>query len=169
MAKRYIRLNWQNSPSVATPVNAVNLNAMDKGIDDLDNAIEDLYSVKFDKANIVQQATVNDAAKVPSTAVTYSLAQSVQLLNDNLVAQLNGYKISSATVVLNFDAAGMAYFNHVATVGAVMFISPIANDFIVTRCVYDTTNQRFEINFKTFAGALYVSQGVGVNYIVISK
>ena len=40
MAKRYARLNWQNAPSVATPINAVNLNILDKGIDDLDNAIE---------------------------------------------------------------------------------------------------------------------------------
>ena len=44
MAKRYARLNWQNTPSVATPMNATNLNKMDKGIDDLDNAIEAIYS-----------------------------------------------------------------------------------------------------------------------------
>ncbi|MDF2907137.1 MAG: hypothetical protein K0R34_2458 [Herbinix sp.] len=97
MAKRYIRLNWQNSPSVATPVNAANLNAMDKGIDDLDNSIEDLYDVKFDKANIVQQSTVNDAAKVPSSAVTYSLANSISSLNDNLamLGILESYVICS--------------------------------------------------------------------------
>ena len=40
MAKRYIRINFQNSPSTATPLSATNLNKMDKGIDDLDNAIE---------------------------------------------------------------------------------------------------------------------------------
>lgn len=42
MAKRYARVNWQNSPSTTTPLNADNLNKMDKGIDDLDNAIEEL-------------------------------------------------------------------------------------------------------------------------------
>lgn len=40
MAKRYTRINWQNSPNVATPLSAENLNKMDKGIDDCDNAIE---------------------------------------------------------------------------------------------------------------------------------
>jgi hypothetical protein len=40
MAKRYIRINFQNSPSTVTPLNATNLNKIDKGIDDLDNAIE---------------------------------------------------------------------------------------------------------------------------------
>ena len=42
MAKRYVRLNWQNKPSVATAVNSTNLNKMDKGIDDLDDAVETL-------------------------------------------------------------------------------------------------------------------------------
>lgn len=42
MAKRYTRINFQNAPSTATPLNAANLNKMDKGIDDLDNAIEAL-------------------------------------------------------------------------------------------------------------------------------
>ena len=42
MAKRYIRINWQNAPSTATPRNAENLNKMDKGIDDLDNAVDAL-------------------------------------------------------------------------------------------------------------------------------
>lgn len=37
MAKRYARLNWN---STSTYVSASNLNVMDKGIDDCDNAIE---------------------------------------------------------------------------------------------------------------------------------
>ena len=44
MAKRYIRINWQNRPNVATPISATNLNKMDKGIDDIDNAIEEIYN-----------------------------------------------------------------------------------------------------------------------------
>ena len=44
MAKRYIRINWQNRPSVATSISATNLNKMDKGIDDIDNAIEEIYN-----------------------------------------------------------------------------------------------------------------------------
>ena len=33
----YERVNWENLPSTKTPVNATNLNKMDKGIRDLDN------------------------------------------------------------------------------------------------------------------------------------
>lgn len=55
MAKRYARLNWQNKPSVATPINATNLNKMDKGIDDCDNAIEEIYAKRVN--NVVTTNT----------------------------------------------------------------------------------------------------------------
>ena len=42
MAKRYTRINWQNEPNTATPISAENLNKMDKGIKDCDDAIGDL-------------------------------------------------------------------------------------------------------------------------------
>lgn len=34
----YTRINWKNKPSTDTPINATNLNAMDLGIDNLENA-----------------------------------------------------------------------------------------------------------------------------------
>jgi hypothetical protein len=57
MAKRYARLNWQNAPSVATPMNATNLNKMDKGIDDLDNAIEAIYSKRVNNVVTTNEDT----------------------------------------------------------------------------------------------------------------
>jgi hypothetical protein len=42
---------------------------------------------KFALSNIIHTTVVNDTTKVPSSAVTYSLAQSVQTLNDNLVVE----------------------------------------------------------------------------------
>ena len=35
----YTRVNWQNSPSHATPLSAENLNVMDEGIYDLDATV----------------------------------------------------------------------------------------------------------------------------------
>ena len=37
----YTRVNWQNKPSTATPINATNLNTMDAGIAALDTALDD--------------------------------------------------------------------------------------------------------------------------------
>ena len=42
MQKIYQRVNWENKPSVKTPINKINLNKMDKAIDDLDDRIVDL-------------------------------------------------------------------------------------------------------------------------------
>ena len=77
MAKRYARLNWQNKPSVATPINATNLNKMDKGIDDIDTALNNLEN------SIVGQI-VNDPTKINNAAVNYSLKQSIDTINKNL-------------------------------------------------------------------------------------
>jgi hypothetical protein len=71
--KTYTRVNFQNYPSTSTPLNATNLNKLDKGIDDLDdevvtvkNAIEnmsfDADSISYDNTSSGLQATdVQDA------------------------------------------------------------------------------------------------------------
>ncbi len=61
MAKRYARINWQNAPSTATPRNAANLNIMDKGINDIDDAVETL---SYDTILINNCATLGQIADV---------------------------------------------------------------------------------------------------------
>lgn len=58
MAKLYSRINWVDYPSVTTPMNATNLNKMDKGIDDLDTKVN---SLDTSKANKTQSAWVEPA------------------------------------------------------------------------------------------------------------
>ena len=84
MAKIYARLNWENSPSQATPRNAENLNVMDKGIDDLDNAVVTLQSNKIDKTSIVATDTVNDNTKVAGAGVVFAHGAEIDALNTNL-------------------------------------------------------------------------------------
>lgn len=61
MAKRYIRINnglgWANKPSTVTQISAGNLNHMDKGIDDLDNAIEAIYSKRVNNVVTTNEDT----------------------------------------------------------------------------------------------------------------
>ena len=51
----YDRVNWQNQPSTATPINAENLNRMDKGIATLNNNFTDKtnknYNIKLKTIN----------------------------------------------------------------------------------------------------------------------
>lgn len=83
MAKRYLRINWQNKPNTATPINAENLNKMDKGIDDIDNALETLL-------NSITDQIVNDKSKINNASVIYSLKQSLDTLNNKLAGKLLG-------------------------------------------------------------------------------
>ena len=73
----YTRVNWQNAPSTATPVNAENLNIMDKGIADahsqlaqMDKGIADAHSQLAQKANqeFVNQQIANVASGTPKGA-----------------------------------------------------------------------------------------------------
>jgi hypothetical protein len=38
----YVRINWQNGDSGQTPIDASNLNIMDKGIKDLDDKVNSI-------------------------------------------------------------------------------------------------------------------------------
>jgi hypothetical protein len=71
MAKRYTRINWQDKPSTATPISATNLNKMDKGIDDCDNAIEQLND---NLAGIILYENASGVASGSNIAMTSSIA-----------------------------------------------------------------------------------------------
>jgi hypothetical protein len=145
MAKRYARINWQNKPSVSTPISAANLNKMDKGIDDCDNAIEDIYGKLFDKDNIIHNDTTNDTTKVPSAAVVYqhgqeidALSQSVTTINNNLAK-----KPFTATVQLDkstdYDtvtSAGVYFYNSWAGNAELGNNQPETNGILGTMLVF---------------------------------
>ena len=52
MNKVYERINWENYPSLVTPINEKNLNKLDFAADALDNRIINLDTAKVDKSSI---------------------------------------------------------------------------------------------------------------------
>ena len=88
MAKRYIRLNWQNKPSVATPISAINLNIMDKGIDDLD-----LFKVDTDA--IVNNGVTTVAGTVLDGRMGKTLQDQVDTITNNLANKLRNDSIAN--------------------------------------------------------------------------
>jgi len=115
--KTYTRVNFQNYPSTSTPLNATNLNKLDKGIDDLDdevvtvkNAIEnmsfDADSISYDNTSSGLQATdVQDA---------------VDEINDNLSWYVaNGWlpAIPSGDVPANMEDCSWAMLKQLASAG----------------------------------------------------
>ncbi|WP_167957972.1 hypothetical protein [Anaerosporobacter faecicola] len=84
MAKRYARLNWN---STSTYVSPDNLNKMDKGIDDCDNAIETLNT----QVNTLNNNLMNESTK-DFVVSDFSLSSIIQL--DNCYAQRKGKHIN---------------------------------------------------------------------------
>ena len=71
MQKAYSRINWENEPSLNTPLGANNLNKMDSALDVIDNRVLSLYgyegrvqaSEKNAKASEVNAKTSENNAK----------------------------------------------------------------------------------------------------------
>ena len=64
MAKLYSRINWVNAPLTTTPVGATLLNKMDKGINDLDNKVEEIYS--YQNPTLLGTTTGNATLVLPT-------------------------------------------------------------------------------------------------------
>ena len=52
MQKSYSRINWENYPSYETPINEKNLNRMDAALDEVDNRVVSLDTVKASKEEV---------------------------------------------------------------------------------------------------------------------
>ena len=60
----YTRVNWQNKPSTATPINATNLNTMDAGIAALDTAMADKVDKVAGKGLSTEDYTTEEKTKL---------------------------------------------------------------------------------------------------------
>lgn len=52
LKKIYSRVNWENSPSINTPLNENNLNRMDNALNEIDNRVVGLDATKMDKTEL---------------------------------------------------------------------------------------------------------------------
>ena len=75
MSVNYTRINWEDSPSTQTPLNAENLNAMDSAIDELASAVNNLDGVTDDIEELQTDvgAIKNDFAELGLSVVNGAL------------------------------------------------------------------------------------------------
>ena len=68
MGKYYSRINWENDPSKATPINAENLNKMDKAIEEIDNEVlnitDDMENIRNDSDKTMEELNLMSATKI---------------------------------------------------------------------------------------------------------
>jgi hypothetical protein len=67
MNKAYSRINWENYPSDATPINKVNLNRLDSATDILDDRVITLDTTKATKTEVA--TLVSDVTFEESTGI----------------------------------------------------------------------------------------------------
>lgn len=104
----YNRVNWQNGASGGTPINASNLNTMDKGIKDIDDTLttSDGKSFEFESENGKYGYKV-DGAFHPFKTVDGAKSQSITVNGTYTLEPSTGYDgIESATVEVNVSGGG---------------------------------------------------------------
>lgn len=81
MNKIYSRIQWENYPSVLTPINEINLNHMDYAINQLDDNIVTLDTVKAEQSVVLN--TINDWTLDPDSGIiTITKVNGEQILFD---------------------------------------------------------------------------------------
>lgn len=103
----YTRINWENLPSTNTPIDEVNLNKMDAGIEDVDTRLTTVEG-EIDTA----QTDINNAeAVIGNETDTYS-ASSTYALGDLVIYNSLLYKCTTAiTVAEAWNASKWAQTN----------------------------------------------------------
>lgn len=107
--KTYTRVNFQNYPSTSTPLNATNLNKMDKGIDDLD---DEVVTVKNAIENMNFDADAISYNNTQSGLQATDVQGAVDEINDNLAQTpitKGGVTLSTIDDKLNYLVEGAHY------------------------------------------------------------
>lgn len=94
----YVIQTWKNKPDTSTPISAARLSHIEAGIKANSDAI-----AKLAAAVINQQA--NDANKIPSSALMYSVNEKVDSAISDLEKQ---YALADTTYVTDFNNASIA-------------------------------------------------------------
>ena len=140
--KQYSRINFESVPSHNTPLNATNLNKMDKGIDDLD----DLLVTARNNIETLQSNATADEANI------LALQGEISEINDNLAQTpitVGGETLSTIDDKLNYlcETSFNLISKQVVSVGgssdAVLSYTATENEILMVIseaiCTYSTT------------------------------
>lgn len=107
MGKLYERINWENSPSTKTPINAVNLNKMDEGIGKVADETEKLKTL-YESAGEVLWSD----AYLMTKSHTVALSKAISELPNGIVLVFSRYENDAVG-----DYGWNEFFVHKDTVG----------------------------------------------------
>jgi len=134
MEKAHSRINWENYPSVATPLNEKNLNKMDQALDEVDNRVLGLDTAKLDKSTA--NSLVKDVNFDEATGV-----HTVTLLDGTEKKTNTGYADIVKDVEENTAKINVLGIKNTAT-GESIHITDSSDSKIVTFALYGKAEQK---------------------------
>ena len=133
MDKTYTRINWQNEPSVATPINDVNLNKMDYSLNEVDNRVISLDTSKANQSDLLQ--TVKTVTYNTETGVfTFTFWNGTVVTADLNIEKIPvSFSMSPQGVITMTTADGTQYTADVSElIKTYSFVDSSEIDFTVT-------------------------------------
>lgn len=134
MNKAYSRINWQNEPSVNTPINEDNLNRMDMALNEIDNRVITHDTTKLNVAvanSLVKDVTFNEDTGVFTIT---KLNGSKVTLNTNLEKLAVNFTYDSATqrLIITLDDDTKQYVDLSALITQLEFLDSATISFTIS-------------------------------------
>lgn len=134
MNKAYSRINWQNEPSVNTPINEDNLNRMDMALNEIDNRVITHETTKLNMAvanGLVKEVTFNEYNGVFTIT---KLDGSKIALNTNLEKLAVNFTYDSTTqrLIITLDDGTEQYVDLSALITQLEFLDSATISFAIS-------------------------------------
>lgn len=113
MNKSYTRINWENYPSDATPVNEQNLNKIDSATDEIDNRVISLDTSKFDKTEagkLIKNISLNKATGVFTITYYNGGTFTIDTLLEKIAVNFD-YDPETQQIILTLDDGEIKYID----------------------------------------------------------
>lgn len=113
MNKAYSRINWENYPSTATPLNETNLNKLDFATDEIDNRVISLDTTKLDKttaATMVKDISFDESSGIFTVTYLNGSSFTIDTKLEKLVTNWD-YDAETQQIILVLDDGTEQYID----------------------------------------------------------
>ncbi len=113
MQKAYNRINWENHPSIETPINEKNLNKIDAAVDEQDNRIINLDTTKFNKTDaqgLFKDVSLDRATGVITFTMVSGATKTIDTLLEKIAVNFD-YDPSTQRLIITLDDGSKKYID----------------------------------------------------------
>jgi len=146
MNKIYSRIQWENYPSILTPINEINLNHMDYAIDSLDDSVVLLDTVKADKSVVLN--TINDWSMDSDTGIiTITKVNGEQIIFDLNIEKIPvSFTLSEDGILKMTTDDGSEFVTNISDIIPILTFEN--SDTIAVKVTSDGINKSYSFEVK---------------------